>query len=194
MRQYFSGPLVDSLITPISAVAPGTTNTSIFAISQANKFLVLPYGQNAPSPGQMFRIRTGGLLTTPASGTLIIQAYHGPGSTATAFGTLIGSSTTFTPTASITAGYWTIDGVLIYRTISEISTTSTCWFSGNFTCCGPSGGSLATVSSIIQSNAAVSVDTTGLAANLFGALNFAVTPSVTGSTWTPQFGFTEGVN
>lgn len=194
MRQYYTGPLGDSLITPIAAVSPGTTPTSIFSIPQANKFLPLPYGQNAPSPGQIFRVRAGGLCTTPASGTLIVGAYHGPGSTATAFGTLIGTSETITMPVSATAGYWRLEGELIYRTISEISTTSTCWFSGLFTLGGPSGGAIAPVHLLISSNAAVSVDTTGLAANLFGSLNFAVTPSVTGSTWTPEWAYTEAVN
>jgi hypothetical protein len=194
MRQYFRGALNDALIVPQSAVSPGTTATSIFSIQQANKYLQLPYGPNAPSPGQVFRVKAGGLLTTPSSGTLIIAAYHGPGSTTTAFGTLIATSATFTPTASMTAGYWILDGQLIYRSISELLTTSTCWFCGEFKCCGPSGGSLATTQTLLQSNAAVSVDTTGLGANLFGALNFAVTPSVTGSSFTPEWAFTEAVN
>jgi len=195
VRQYFGSPLADSLITAQSAVSPGTTNTSIFAINQVNKFIALPFGQNAPSPGQVFRVTAGGLLTTPSSGTIIIQAYHGPGTTATAFGTLIGTSETLTPTASMTAGYWRLEGELIYRTISEVATTSTCWFNGRFMCGGPSGGALAVTHALISSNAAVSVDTTGTgSAGTFGALNFSVTPSVTGSTWTPQFAFIESLN
>jgi hypothetical protein len=194
-RQYFQNPLVDTLITAQAAVSPGTTTTSIFAINQSNKFLALPNGQNSPSPGQMFKIVCGGLVTTPASGTLQMNAYHGPGTTTTAFGTLIATSPTFTPTASITAGYWRIEGDLMYRTISEIATTSTVWFSGNFAICGPSGGALARVDTIISSNAAVSVDTTGTgSAGTFGAVNFSVAPSVTGSTWTPQFAYILSVN
>lgn len=195
LRQYYTGPMGDSLVTPITAVSPGITTTSIFSIAQANKYFALPYGQNAPSPGQVLQVTAGGLLTTPSSGTLIILAYHGPGTTATAFGTLIGTSTTFTPTASMTAGYWQLTGTLIYRTVSEIATTSTCWFNGQFICGGPSGGSLAFTSCMISSNAAVSVDTTGSgSAGTFGALNFAVTPSITGSSFTPEFAFIEVLN
>lgn len=194
-RQYYTGPLGDSLIIPQSAVSPGTTATSIFSIAQSNKYLPLPYGQNAPSPGQMFRVVCGGLCTTPSSGTIIIGAYQGPGTTTTAFGTLIGTSETITPTASITAGYWRLEGNLIYRSISEVATTSTCWFNGLFQCGGPSAGALAVVHALISSNAAVSVDTTGSgSAGTFGSLNFAVTPSVTGSTWTPEFAFIESLN
>jgi len=195
MRQYFASPLSDSLIVPQSAVSPGTTDTSIFSIAQANKYLPLPYGQNAPSAGQIFRVVAGGLLTTPSSGTIILQAYHGPGTTTTAFGTLIGTSETLTPTASMTAGYWRLEGEIIYRSISEVATTSTCWFSGRFMCGGPSGGTLAVTHALISSNAAVSVDTTGTGtAGTFGALNFAVTPSITGSTWTPEFAYIEALN
>lgn len=194
-RQYFVAGLADSLISPIGAVSPATTPTSLFSVAQANKFLPLPYGQNAPSPGQIFRIVCGGLMTT-TTGTLIIAVYHGPGTTATAFGTLIATSNTFTPTASITAGYWRLEGTLIYRAISEVTNSSTVWFAAGFDCVGPSGGSLADVSTIISSNAAVStVDTTGSGtAGTFGALNVAVTPSVTGSTWTPQYAFMQSIN
>lgn len=195
MRQYFSSPLADALIVPQSAVSPGTTATSIFSIAQANKYLPLPYGQNAPSPGQIFRVVAGGLVTTPASGTIILAAYHGPGTATTAFGTLVGTSETITPTASITAGYWRLEGDLVYRSSSEVATTSTVWFNGLFQCGGPSGGALAVVHGLVSSNAAVSVDTTGTgAAGTFGALNFAVTPSVTGSTWTPEFAYIYSMN
>ena len=194
MRQYFTGALGDSLITPQNPVTPLTTTTSIFAINQANKFLPLPYGQNAPSPGQMFRIRFGGLCTTVASSSNVgFNIYHGPGSSTTAFGTLIAASSLFT-TVSAASGNWMIDGILIYRTISEISTTSTCWFAGMFMINGPSAGTVAPVTGLIQSMSAVSVDTTGLAANLFGALNVAIIPGTTGSTWTPQWAFVEGIN
>jgi hypothetical protein len=195
MRQYFVGPLADSLIVPQAAVSPGTTNTSIFSIAQSNKYLPLPFGQNAPSPGSIYRVTMGGLLTTPSSGTIIVGVYHGPGTTTTAFGTLIGTSETLTPTASMTAGYWRLEGELIYRAISETATTSTVWFSGRFMCGGPSGGALAVTHALVSSNAAVSVDTTGTgSAGTFGSLNVAITPSVTGSTWTPEFAFVEGLN
>ena len=192
-RQYFTGPLGDSLITPQSAVSPATTPTSIFALNQANKFMPLPYGQNAPSPGSMFRITAGGLCTT-VSGTLTVTVYHGPGASTTSFGTTLASSSSLT-TAAATAGNWRLEGILIYRTISEISTTSTCWFSGKITINGPSSGTVTPVVGIIQSTAAVSVDTTGLAANLFGCLQIGLTGTITtGSTWTPEFSVIEALN
>jgi hypothetical protein len=193
MRQSFDGALADCLITPQSAVSPATTATSIFAINQANKFLPLPFGQNAPSPGQMFRIRCGGLCTTVA-GTNTFTVYHGPGTTTTAFGTALAASSALT-TVVATAGNWQLDGILIYRTISEIATTSTCWFCGTIIINGPSSGTVTPVTGIIQSTAAVSVDTTGTGASgVYGALNIAVLDNTTGSTWTPEFSFIEAIN
>jgi hypothetical protein len=194
MRQYFAGPLADSLIVPAAAVSPGTTPTFIFSQAQANKYMPLPFGQNAPSPGQIFKVRCGGLVTTPASGTLIVAVFHGPGTSATAGGTSIGISPTITMPVSATAGYWRLDGDLVYRSISETALTSTCWFSGEFKYCGPSGGVIATVTQLISSNAAVSVDTTGGTNGGFGAFNVFVTPSVTGSTWTPEFAYVEALS
>lgn len=195
-RQYYTGPLADSLIVPQSAVSPATTTTSIFAINQANKFLPLPYGQNAPSPGSIFRVRFGGLCTTVASTSNVgFNIYHGPGTTATAFGTALASSSLFT-TVAATAGNWDVDGILIYRAVSEATNSSTVWFSGKFIINGPSSGTVTPVTGIIQSTAAVTTcDTTGSGtAGTFGALNIAIIPGTTGSSWTPEFAFIEQVN
>lgn len=195
-RQYFRSPLADSLIVPVSAVSPGVTTTNIFTSSAANKYLPLPYGQNAPSPGQIFRVRFGGLCTTVSSTSNVgFQIFHGPGTTATGFGLLIAASSLVT-TAAATAGNWVIDGLLIYRAISELISASTVWFAGTFMINGPSSGTVAPVTGIIQSTAAIATaDTTGTAAaGLFGALSVAIIPGTTGSSWTPEFAFIESLN
>jgi hypothetical protein len=97
-RQYFTNALADGLITPIAAVAPGLVATSIFSVQQANKFMPLPYGQNAPSPGQVFRVTAGGLCTTVA-GTNTFTVAHGPGTSATAFATALAASSALTTVA-----------------------------------------------------------------------------------------------
>jgi hypothetical protein len=180
-RQYFNSTLADSLIVAAS-ITPTTTKTSILTPAQALQCWPLPYGLAAPFAGQIFRFACGGLITTPATGTLIIDPYHGPGSSATVFGTDMGASAAQTVTASLASQPWFLEGYLVYRSISAVSTTSTAWLTGTFT----SQGTLATAgggwSISFGSTAAVSVDTTGLAANLFGALNIAVTFSVTGAT------------
>jgi hypothetical protein len=194
MRQYFDSPLADGLIVPVSAVSPGSaTNTNLLTTQQANKYLPLPYGQNAPSPGQVFKVTVGGLCTTVA-GTNTFTVYHGPGAGATSFGTALAASSALT-TVAATAGNWLLEGLLTYRSISELSTTSTAWFIGKIIINGPSSGTVTTVIGLIQSTAAVSVDTTGLAASgLFGAMSVAVNDSVTASTWTTEFGFIESLN
>ena len=194
-RQYFTGPVGDSLLTPVTAISPGTTTTSIFSIAAANKFLALPYGASAPGTGQMFRITCGGLCTTVSSTSNVgFILYHGPGTSTTAFGTTIAASSLVT-TAAATAGNWRLEGVLVYRTISELATTSTCWFSGQFIINGPSSGTVTPVLGIMQSTAAVSVDTSGTgSAGTFGALNMSIVPGTTGSSWTPEFAFIEALN
>jgi hypothetical protein len=180
-RQYFNSSLADSLIVPAS-VTPTTVKTSILTPQQALQCWPLPYGLAAPFAGQIFRFACGGILTTPATGTLIIDPYHGPGSSSTAFGTDMGASAAQTVTASLASAPWFLEGYLAYRSISAASTTSTAWLTGTFS----SQGTLATAGGgwgiSFGSTAAVSVDTTGLAANLYGALNIAVTFSVTGAT------------
>jgi hypothetical protein len=130
----------------------------------------------------MFAFSLGGLITTPASGTLIIDPYHGPGSSATSFGTDLGASAAQTMTVSLSSVPWIIDGYLVYRTIVPTATASTAWLTSIFS----SQGTLATAggggSIAFGSTSAVTVDTSGLSANLYGALNFAVTFSVTGAT------------
>lgn len=194
-RQYFTGPVGDSLLLPVTAVSPGTTPTSIFSIVAANKYLALPFGAAAPGTGQMFRLTAGGLCTTVASTSNVsLQVYHGPGTSTTAFGTLLANSGVFTTVAS-TAANWRLEGVLVYRTISELATTSTCWFGGKLTISGPSGTPITTINVLVQSTAAVSVDTSGTgSAGTFGALNIAVTPTTTGSSWTPEYAFIEALN
>jgi hypothetical protein len=181
-RQYFNATLADALIVAAS-ITPTTTKTSILTPAQANQCFPLPYGLSAPSAGSVFRFACGGLITTPATGTLIIDPYHGPGTSATVFGTDLGASPAQTVTASLSSIPWRLEGELVYRLISGAATSSTAWCSGVFW----SQGTLATAGGgwVIPfgSTSAISVDTTGTgSAGTFGALNIAVTFSVTGAT------------
>lgn len=198
-RQYFEQMLADSLIVPVGAVSPATTPTFLLSnaaggnVGQAAKFLPLPYGQSAPSPGQVFRVRMGGLFTSVA-GTFIFNMYHGTGTSATAGGTALGASQTLTLTAW-TAGYFRLEGELIYRSISELATTSTCWFNGTVTVGGPPANTVAPVTFILGTAAAVSVDTTGTGvAGTYGALNLFVTPGTTGSSFTTEYAIIHSEN
>jgi hypothetical protein len=189
MRQYFAGPINDCLIVPASAVAPLTSLTSLFSAAQVLKYLPLPYGQNAPSPGQIIRVSAGGLFTSVA-GTFIFTVYHGN----TTGGTLLATSATVTGIA-YTAGSFRWEGELIYRAISEVVTTSAAWFSGVVTLAPPSGNTNASLQIGISSASATFVDTTGTAAAaLIGGIDIGVTPGTTGSTFTPEYAYTVVVN
>lgn len=183
MRQYYNAPSVDSLIVPAS-ITPGTTKTSILTPAQANQCFPLPYSLSGGIlAGQAFRFECGGIITTPATGTLIIDPYHGPGTTATAFGTDMGASAAQTVTASLSNAPWYMSVTIVYRTVSAVATTSTAWLTGHF----HAPGTLATAGGgfgiTFGSTAAVSVDTTGLGTGgTFGAVNFAFTFSITGAT------------
>jgi hypothetical protein len=199
MRQYFAAPLSDSLINTVTAVSPATTPTFLLSngatglTGQSAKFLPLPYGQNAPSPGQMFHICVGGLFTSVA-GIFVFNVYHGSGSSATAGGTALGASQIITGLA-YTAGFFRLEGDLIYRSISELATASTCWFHGNMVTGGPAGNTNACQTYTMGSAAAVLVDTTGAGtAGTFGAMNILVTPSTTGSSFTPEYAYILGYN
>jgi hypothetical protein len=183
----------------VTAVSPATTPTFLLSngstglTGQSAKFLPLPYGQNAPSPGQIFHICIGGLFTSVA-GTFIFNVYHGSGSSATAGGTALGASQTITGLA-YTAGFFRLEGDLIYRSISELATASTCWFHGTMITGGPAGNANACQVYTMSSTAAVSVDTTGAGtAGTFGAMNIFVTPGTTGSSFTPEYAYILGDN
>jgi len=189
-RQYFDSMTGESTLSAIS-ITPTTTKTFLFTQAQASQFLALPYGVNAlsmPYTGQIFNVNMGGLLTTPATGTLVIDPVHGIGTSSTAGGTDLGASAAQTVTVSLSSVPWYLTGFLTYRSISAAATSSTAWFTGSF----ESQGTLATAGGgfgiIMGSTAAVSVDTTGAgSAGTFGGLNFYVTFSVTGGTISCQW-------
>jgi hypothetical protein len=195
-RQYFNSQSADSSIVAAS-ITPTTVKTFIFTQAQANQFFPLPSGLGASAPfaGQVFRFAMGGLITTPATGTLIIDPSHGPGTNTTSGGTSLGQSPAQTVTASLSNIPWRMEGELVYRSISSASTTSTAWLTGIFT----SQGTLATAGGgwgiPFGSTAAVSVDTSGLGgSDKFGALNFYVTFSVTGATISAQWTSMQSLN
>jgi hypothetical protein len=92
VRQYFSGALADSAIVAAS-ITPTTTKTFLFTQAQANQFFPIGTGQNAPFAGQVFRFAMGGLITTPSTGTMIIDPVFGNGASATTGGTRYGGIT-----------------------------------------------------------------------------------------------------
>lgn len=179
-RQYFASTLADSAI-----VAPSTGSitslTGIFTPAQANQFFPIGYGLASPFAGQVYSFEMGGIMTTGTTGTMVITPVFGPSTAQVALtaGVVLGASAAQTYVASLTNVPWIMRGCLVFRSISLVATSSTCWLSGSF----HSQGTLATAGSgltvVFGSTAAVSVDTTGTAAaGSFGALNFGITFSV----------------
>jgi hypothetical protein len=189
-RQYYNTETTDSLITTITT-APATTATSLFSPVQAQVCFPIPvglYGGLVPYAGQIYEFCFGGILTTPASGTLTVTPYFGPGTSTTAFGTIMGASASQTMTVSITNQPFRVKGNICFSLISSASTSSKAWLTGTF----QSQGTLATAGSgwviAFGSTAAISVDTTGLATTgLFGSLNFVVTATTTGSSFSVAY-------
>lgn len=192
-RQYFNSTIADSIIASITTT-PTTTKTSLFSPAQANVAFPIGYGLAAPFAGQVYRFTMGGIITTPATGTLIIDPYFGPGTSTTVFGTDMGASGAQTVTASLTNTPFRMEGEIVFRSISGTATSSTAWLNGSF----EAPGTLATAGSgfgiVFGSTAAVSVDTTGTNANNFGCLNFAVTFSVTGGSITVAYTSMQSLN
>ena len=183
-RQYFNSSSCDSVIVE-SAVTPTTVQTSFFSpYTLCNLAFPIGYGQSAPYAGQVYRFAMGGLITTPATGTLIITPFMGQGASATSFtgAVNLGASPAQTVTASLSNIPWFVEGNIVFRSISSVATSSTAWLSGHFF----SQGTLATAGGgwniPFGSVALVSVDTTGTVANSFGCLTFTMTFSVTGGT------------
>jgi len=195
-RQYFNSSLADSMVAA-SSITPGTTKTFLFTQAKANQYFPLPAGLGvaAPFAGQVFRFAAGGLLTTPASGTLIVEATHGPGSSATAGGTGMGPSGAQTLVPSLTNVPWRMEGEIVYRSIVSSAIGSSAWLTGMFL----AAGAVATAGSAIVipfgSTSAVSVDTSGLgSADIFGALNFYFTFSVSGGVISAQYSSMQSLN
>jgi len=192
-RQYFNTLLADSLVAAL-ATTPTTTQTALFTQAQANLYLPVPYGANAPSVGQVFRFVVGGIITTPATGTLIITPYYGSNTATTTFGTSMGASAAQTVTASLSSAPWRLEGSLVFRSISATASSSTAWLTGTFC----SQGTLATAGGgwtiVFGSTAAVTVDTTGTVTTNSQNLNFSVTFSVTGATVTVEYTAMQSLN
>jgi hypothetical protein len=94
--------------------------------------LYTPIFANDPKAGKIYSVRAGGILSTGASGTLILAPQYGAiGSTA------LGPSVAQTVPVSITNVPWYLQFDLVFRTINAAS--STCIGTGFFTCGGTPG-------------------------------------------------------
>jgi hypothetical protein len=158
-RQLFQdGPYIDPQVasgTPLVGTAAealwtGTQFTPIFA--------------NDPKAGKIYCVRAGGILSTGASGTLILIPQYG-----VLGGTTLGTSQTVTVPINMAGVPWRLEFDLIFRTIGAAGANSTCIGTGFFvtapftsapaaglSCVIPFGGVSASVDATVNSGITIS--------------------------------------
>src|SRR6266487_4665774 len=135
-RQYLQdGPFIDPPVADALAANAATT-----AVSMWDGSVFPPVLANDAKAGKIYVVEAGGLITTGASGTLIIAPSFGTG----APGTTLGTSITQTTPVSSLSGPWYLRSVWVVRTISaSTGANSTMMGEGSFI----SGGVAATANS-----------------------------------------------
>jgi hypothetical protein len=158
-RQYFQdGPYIDTHVASGAAL----TSTSAEALWIGATFT--PIFANDPKAGKIYCVRAGGIMSTGASGTLILIPQYG-----VLGGTTLGTSQTVTMPINMTAVAWTLDFDLVFRTIGAAGANSTCIGTGKFctapfasapaaglSCVIPFGGTSATVDATVNSGITIS--------------------------------------
>lgn len=158
-RQVFQeGPYIDAPVasqtalvaTTAEALWIGATFTPIFA--------------NDPKAGKLYVVRAFGIMSTGASGTLILNPQYG-----VLGGTTLGVSQTITMPINMTAVPWMLEFELLFRVIGAAGANSTCIGVGTFqtagftsapaagvSCAFPFGGTAASVDATILSGITIS--------------------------------------
>jgi hypothetical protein len=165
-RQLFTdGPYID----PPVASNPGVTGAagSALVATTAEALWIgaqfTPIFANDPKAGKIYTVKAGGILSTGASGTLILVPQYG-----VLGGTTLGTSQTVTMPINMTNVPWWLEFNLIFRTIGS-GVNSTCIGTGIFatapftsapavgiSCVIPFGGTSATVDATINSGITIS--------------------------------------
>lgn len=165
-RQYFS----DLLLDPQPAAFPTITATSETVLIPT---LFTPIPALEPRAGRVYQLRVGGTCTTGTAGTLTITPRFGT----VIGGVALGGSPVQNYVPSITLAPFEFIYTLVFRSIGQAGTNSTCVGSGKWI----SNGAVATAGSnttvTCGSTASVSVDTT-IAQALWIGVTFSVAPSV----------------
>lgn len=158
-RQYFQdGPYIDT------HVASGTALTATTAEALWIGATFTPIFANDPKAGKIYHVVAGGIMSTGASGTLILIPQYGA-----LGGTTLGTSQTVTVPINMTNVSWTLEFWLVFRTIGAAGANSTCIGNGYFgtapftsapaagiACWIPFGGTSATVDATINSGITIS--------------------------------------
>ena len=160
-RTYFQdGPYIDPPIASNPGVT-GAAGSALVATSSEALWIAAqftPIYANDPKAGKIYTIKAFGILSTGASGTLIIAPQYGA-----LGGTTLGVSQTVTVPINMTNVAWWLEFNLVFRTIGS-GVNSTCIGGGIFAtapftsapaagiaCVIPFGGTSATVDATINS-------------------------------------------
>jgi hypothetical protein len=164
-RQNFQdGPFIDPPVASGSALV----STSAEALWSASQYT--PIFANDPKAGKIYSIRAGGIISTGASGTLILAPTYGSGVIA------LGPSVTQTVPVSVTNLPWYLQFDLVFRVLNGSS--STCIGTGCFVA-GGAAGTAGSAFALSIGGTSASVDATS---NQF--VNVNKTLSVAGSVTT----------
>lgn len=164
---FQDGPYLDPQIANGSALV-ATTAEALWLGAQFT-----PIFANEPKASRIYSLRAGGILSTGASGTLILVPQYG-----VLGGTTLGTSVTQTVPINLTAVPWYLYFDLIFRTIGAAGANSTAVGTGAFV----SAGTAATAGSAFTvpfGGTSASVDAT-----INSGITFSKTLSVAGSVTT----------
>lgn len=122
-RQFLEdAPYCDAPIANQTAVT-ATTETGLWNVAQFS-----PVPANDARAGKMYRLTAGGILSTAASGTLIITPRFG---TSTG-GITFGASVTQTVPINLTNVAWFMSALMTIRTVGASGANSTAMLNGSF--------------------------------------------------------------
>jgi hypothetical protein len=134
VRQYFSGLVVDPPIANLTAVT-ATTETALWDARQYS-----PIQANEATPGKIWRLKAGGIMSFAATGTLIITPRLG---LTVGAGISLGPSVVaLTTPGATTAHAWWLEFILACRTLGAPGANSTFIGTGCFHTGIPAAGSL----------------------------------------------------
>jgi hypothetical protein len=165
-RQLFAdGPYLDPPVASnpgvTGAAGSALTSTSAEALWIGAQFS--PIFANDPKAGKIYTVKAGGIMSTGASGTLILIPQYG-----VLGGTTMGTSQTVTVPINMSNVAWWLEFHVVFRTIGS-GANSTCIGTGLFatapftsapaagiSCVIPFGGTSATVDATINSGITIS--------------------------------------
>lgn len=166
-RQLFQdGPYIDPM------VASGTPLVSTSAEALWIGATWTPLFANDMKAGKIYTIKAGGILSTGASGTLILIPQYG-----VLGGTTLGTSQTVTVPINMTAVPWRLEMDLVVRTIGAAGANSTMIGTGIFSTCPFTSAPAAGLACVIPFGGT----SCAFDATINSAITFSKTLSVAGS-------------